>query len=163
MYTVHGIDNIGIPCTMYGVVFPLSMQLTLPRCTLYMVLTILGYHVPWMVLSSLSPCSSLFLKVQNQGGDILLLHSNWMKREYMLQHLGDAQQTLSPAGQQMMIPSWLTLLSWSLVSRTVQCTQCFWQRIGKKGSWGGGRSKQLLDPSYWKSLSKGGILDNIYL
>ena len=35
----------------------------------------------------------------------------------MLPPLGDAQ-TLTPAGQLMIIPSWLTLLSWSLVSRT---------------------------------------------
>ena len=77
--------------------------------------------------------SSLFLKVHNQGGDILLLHSDWMKTGYMLPPLGDAQ-TLTPTGQKRIIPSWLALLSWSLVSRTVeQCTQCFWQRLGKRG------------------------------
>ena len=45
MYTVHGGDNIRIPCTMDCVVFPL--------------------------------CSFLFLKAHNQGGNILLLHSDW--------------------------------------------------------------------------------------
>ena len=44
----------------------------------------------------------------------------------------------------MIVPSWLTLLSWSLVSRTVQCTQCFWQRLGRKVVGGGGSSKNIL-------------------
>ena len=99
MYAVHGIDNIGITCTMDCVVFPLS--------------------------------SSLSLKAHYHGGDILLLLTKLMKRGYMRRPLGDAH-TMTPTGQQMIIPSWLTLLSWSLVSRTVQCTQCFWQRLRRK-------------------------------
>ena len=49
----------------------------------------------------------------------------------MRQPLGDAQNG-TPKGHMMMTPSWLTLLLWSLVSRTFQCTQCFWQRLGRR-------------------------------
>ena len=86
--------------------------------------------------------SSLFLKAHNHGGDILLLLTKLMKGRYILPPLGDAQ-TLTPVGQMTIVPSWLTLLSWSLVSRTVQCTQ-FLAEIRKEGGWGRWELKKRL-------------------
>ena len=129
---MHTIHRIGILCYMYTVHGTDNIRIL---CTMYCVVF---------------PLSSwLFLKAHNHGGDILLLLSDWMTTRYMLQPLEDAQ-TSTPTGHMMMIPSWLTLLSWSLVSRTVQCTQCFWQRLVKKGVGGGGSSKHFR--SSWTML-----------
>ena len=124
IYTKH---RIGILCYMYTVHGTDNIRIL---CTMDCVVFPLS--------------SSLFLKAHNHGMHILLLLSDWMKTGYMLQPLGDAQ-SMTPTGQQMMIPNWLTLLSWSLVSRTVQCTQCFWQKLGKKGGWGTWKLKNF-DP-----------------
>ena len=88
--------------------------------------------------------SSLFLKVHNHGGDIRLLLSDWMKTGYMLQPLGDAQLTLTPTGHMMTVPSWLTLLSWSLVSITVYTM--FIAEISEEGGWEEVGAQNTLDP-----------------
>ena len=89
--------------------------------------------------------SSLFLKVHYHGRDILLLHSDRMKKQCIPPPLEDAQNMI-PTNQKMIVPSWLTLLSWSLVSGKVQCTQCFWQTLGRKGGWGRWELKTRFDP-----------------
>ena len=130
-YVGEQFDNIRILCliyTMYG------------NGILWQMYTVHGIYIIRIlctidcVLFLLS--SSLFLKVHNQGLDILLLHSDWTKKQCIPPPLGDAQNMMT-TNQMMISPSWLRLLSWSLVSRTFQCTQCFWQRLGKRVRGGG--------------------------